>query len=47
VEQRTGEGLVDEIGVVEGVVAIGLVVVGRAVEGESDRIDRAGAPLPG
>ena len=41
VEQRPGKGLVDEIGVVEGVVAIGLVVVGRAVEGESDRIDRA------
>ena len=42
VEERPGKGLVDEIGLVEDVVAVGLVVVGRAVEGQSVRIDRAG-----
>src|SRR6516165_4651357 len=32
VEQRPGEGLVGEVGLVEDVVAIGLVLVGRKVE---------------
>jgi hypothetical protein len=41
VEKRPGKGLVDEVRVVKGVVAIGLVVVGCAVKGESDWINRA------
>src|SRR5262245_1129611 len=41
IKNRPRKHLVDEVGVVEDVVAVGRVVIGGAVEGEINGVDRA------